>query len=375
MTVFYVILVILILIFAIIEHEAGHFFAAKAVGIKASHFSIGFGPEIVGWTRGETRYAIKWIMAGGSVKIVGMTPEEEIPEEDLPRSYINAPYWKRTIVILAGSVANILLAFVIFYALMLGWGLPHQQNLKSSRVQPAGKYYIIDKKRVETPAFKVGIKDGDQIIAVNGVPVRNWDDITKQLSDKPGQTVSITIKRGNEVITVRPTLLSVSNGKTKRGVIGIEPYQPIEHFNALTALWGGLKYMGLNVAAIGKGLASLFTVGNLKVLIGTKQPPINSPQSIYGGARLAVEAAKRGIDVFLAIMGSIILVIAIFNLLPLPPLDGGHLLVIVVERFFHKEVNMRKFAMVAWVVIIILSIVALRLFILDIVSPRRLPAP
>jgi membrane-associated protease RseP (regulator of RpoE activity) len=371
MTAFYIILVILILIFTILEHETGHFLAAKAVGIRATNFSIGFGPEIVGWDRGETRYSLKWVLAGGSVRILGMNPEDKISEEDKPRSYTEAPYWKRFIVIVAGSAANILLAFLFFYVLILGFGLPTQANLNSARIGPVTRYYPGTKEM--SPAYQVGLKEGDLITEVNGVKVEKWADLTKQLRPHAGQTVTIVVKRGTQTLVLHPTLLSVKSNGVTTGKLSIEPYAPRERYNPVTAVWGATKFIGLETAAIGKGLASLFSVTNLKVLLGMKPRTINSPQSIVGGARLSVEAARQGADVFIALMGSIILVIAIFNLLPLPPLDGGHVLVIIIEKVTRRKVDIHKLAMVSWVVIIILSVIALRLAVLDIFNPIRLP--
>ena len=371
MTGFYIVLVILILIFTIIEHETGHFLAAKAVGIKATHFSVGFGPEIVGWDRGGTRYAIKWVMAGGSVRILGMNPEEEISEEDLPYSYTEAPYWKRFIVVVAGSVANILLAFLFFFVLVLSFGLPTKADLNSSRIGAVTRYYSGTKQ--VSPAFAAGLKEGDRITSVNGVKVRKWEDLTNQLGPHPGEKVTITVNRDGKTLVLTPTLLSIKTNGAAKGKLGIEPYAPRERYNPITAFWGGAKFVGLETAAIVKGIGSLFSLTNLKVLLGMKPRTINSPQSIVGGARLSVEAARRGPDVFLALMGSIILVIGIFNLLPLPPLDGGHVLVIVIEKLSGRKVDMRKVAVVSWAVIIVLSIIALRLAILDIFNPIKLP--
>jgi len=371
----YIILVIVMLILTILVHELGHFLAAKAVGIKATHFSIGFGPEIVGWDRGETRYAIKWIPGGGSVRILGMNPDDEISEEDRQRSYTEAAYWKRTIVIIAGSAANIVMAFVLFYIAALGWGIPYRSE--SSKIGPVYKTYIVTENRKEverkTPSSEIGLKEGDTITEVNGVRVNTWTELTDQLAPRPGQTVAITYRRGNREYTKQVKLMSVPQDGKDRGKLGIQPYIGTEEYNPLTAVWGSAKLMGLQTAAIGKGLVSLFSMSNLKMLLGMQPRTQESPQSIVGAARMSVEAAQRGLDVFLLIMAAIILFIAIFNLIPLPPFDGGHLMVIIIEKVFHRKIDMRKLAPVAWVVVILLLIVALRLMFLDIFNPISLP--
>lgn len=367
-TLLMVVLFIFALFVLILTHEAGHFLAAKAVGIKVDQFSIGFGPEITGWTRGETRYSLKWILAGGSVKIAGMNPEEELSEEDLPRSYKKAAYWKRTLVIIAGSGANILVALIILY--LIFWPIGYPAPVSNTQIGPVRQTITTSAgKTVEAPSYGAGLKQGDEITAVNGEPVKTWDDLVKQLRSKPSQMVALTVKRGDQQFETSATLLDIDGV----GILGISPDTYTKRSNPITAVWDsvwtGIRMMGLLV----KGLLSLFSVQNLKILIGTAQRTPASPRSIVGAAQLTVEAARQGLVSYLFIIAEIFIFLAIFNLIPLPPFDGGHLLVIVIEKVFRREVDMRKLMPIAWAVIILLSLVALRLAYLDIFSP--LPPP
>lgn len=355
----------------ILLHEAGHYFAAKAVGVKVEQFSLGFGKEIVGWTRGETRYSIKWFLAGGSVRILGMNPEEEISEEDLPRCYKSVAYWRRAVIIVAGSAVHLLCALIIFT--LIYWPIGYPVPVSSSRIGPVGGTVEIVSgntvRKLAAPAAKVGLKKGDVITSINRVPVHTWDQVTGQLSGRPGQEVSLTVKRGNQSITVQPTLLSIQG----KGKLGITPDTRIRKTSPVKAVYYGIITTGRMTGLLIKGIGSLFSMSTLRILIGQQQRNMNSPRSIVGAAQLAGQAAQRSFSDFLAIMGEIFLFLAIFNLIPLPPFDGGHLLVIVIEKVFGKDIDMRKLMPVAWVVIVTLSLVALRLAYLDIFRP--LPPP
>jgi len=358
-----VVIAVIVIAFMILTHELGHYFAAKKVGIKVDQFSIGFGPEITGWTRGETRWSLKWILAGGSVRIAGMNPEEEIKPEDLPRTYYEVPYWKRAVTIVAGSGVHVVIAFLIFY--MLFWPVGHQEVTGTNKIGTVEQTITLtNNKVVPGPAYVAGLEKGDIIKSVDGNPTNNWAQLTAQLSKRPNQTVAVVYVRNGKTATVDVKLIKVGS----RGIMGVVQSTKWVRSNPIAAIGQAFKTMGLVTAAIARGFVSLFSVSTIKLLIGKAPRTPESPRSIIGAGQVAVQAARQGTDLFLFIIAEFFLLLAIFNLLPLPPLDGGHLLVIIVERFFHKKVNMQKFAVVAWVVIIVLSMVALRLAIIDLTS-------
>lgn len=369
MIVFWIFVIVLVIAFMIITHEMGHFFAAKAVGIKAETFSIGFGPEIVGWTRGGTRYAIKWFLAGGSVKILGMDPNEEISEEDLPRSYTQAPYWKRAVVIVAGSFVHIVIAFILLFIYF--WPVGYQ--MPTGRIQKVlPTWEVTQGEKVPTPAAEAGLKKDDLITSVNGVKVKNWNELQDQLNKHPGKIVTLTISRGDDTITRQVKLLDVG-GEGKLGVEANLRDTYMVRSNPLTAVGQAFKALGMGAVAIVRGLGSLFSMKTIKMIFGVTPRTQEGPMSIVGGARLAYQAAGAGIDVLIIILAQLFLWLALFNLIPLPPLDGGHLLVIVVEKVFHKEIDLHKLVPVAVVVLILLSILALRLAYLDFFNPIKNP--
>lgn len=352
-----------VVIFMILTHEMGHFFAAKAVGIKVDQFSIGFGPEIFGRTRGETRYSLKWILAGGSVRISGMNPEEELSEEDLPRSYYQAPLWKRAVVIVAGSAVHVVIAFFLFY--LLFWPIGHQELTGSNVIGEVMKTLTVEgDKTIPGPAYEAGLEAGDAIESVAGKPTPDWDELTVQLRKRPGEEVAIVYERDGSTERLKLTTADIEG----EGFIGILPETALVKSNPITAIGQAFKLLGQVTVAIFRGFVSLFSLTTIRLLLGLAPRTVESPRSIIGAGELAVQAARQGTDMFIFIIGQFFLLLAIFNLLPLPPLDGGHLAVIIIEAVFHKKVDMKKFAAVAWVVIIILALVALRLMILDVMN-------
>ena len=358
---------ILGIIFIVITHELGHFFAAKAVGVKVEQFSIGFGPEIVGWDKGETRYSIKWFLAGGSVKILGMNPEEEIKEEDRGRSYYEVAYWKRAVVILAGSFVHLVLALILLY--LIFW--PIGYRVPTGRIDKVPKTIEVSKgKNVPSPAYGAGLQKGDLILEVNGKPVHQWADLQKQLSKRPGKDVYLKVKRDGTVFYVGARLIDVNN----KGILGIEVDINdtfIERSNPISAVWQALKLAGSTTVLTVKAMGSLFSMKTLRMLTGA-EPRINEgPLGPIGVVRYTYHAASLGVDVFLQVMAYILLFLALFNLVPLPPLDGSYLLIIIVEKITGKEIDMRKLYPVATFVVLIIVILFLWLFVLDIVSPFK----
>lgn len=369
MVVLYAILILLFLAFMILTHEAGHYFAAKRVGITPKTFSIGFGPEIVGWDKGGTHYAIKWFLAGGSVQILGMNPDEEISEEDWPHSYYAAKPWRRAVVVVAGSFVHLCIAFFIFW--LIFWPVGYKVLTgKIGQVQKTVK--LANGQVLEAPGYNAGLKKGDLIASVDGVPVHNWDELTTQLQKRPGQEVVLKVSSGNQSFTTTAKLLDVAN----HGILGVQVdlnSTYTRRSNPITAIGQAGREMGRVTVALGKGLGSIFSFRTLKVLLGVEQRNQESPQSVVGATRLAFQAAGQGASVFLYVIAYLFFFLAIFNLLPLPPFDGGHLLVIVIEKVFGKRIDVRKLMPIAWAVIIVLSLVALRLAMLDILKP--LPNP
>lgn len=364
----WILLAVLFIMFMIITHEAGHFFAAKAVGIRPETFSIGFGPEIVGWDRGGTHYAIKWFLAGGSVKILGMTPDEEISEEDWPKSYYGNPPWKRAVVILAGSFVHLCIAFLLIWLVFWVSGVPVISN--SARVGKVSRTATLTSgKEVAAPAYKAGIKEGDVITSVNGVAVRSWDELTKELKKRPDEEVTLEVKRGDRTLVLQTTLLDDAGS----GRLGIEATINMEKTNPITAVGRAGRMIGQYSVALGKALKTVFSVKMLKVLLGTAPREEAPVMSGIGAARLSGQAAGQGISVLLSWFAYLFFFVALFNLLPIPPLDGGHLLVIIVEKISGKKIDMQKLAPVAWAVVMLIVLVGARLIMLDITNPLKNP--
>src|SRR5690606_1249698 len=150
-------------------HEAGHFFAAKATGMKATEFFFGFGPRLWSTKKGETEYGIKAIPAGGYVRIIGMNPFEEVAPADVGRTYREKPFWKKSVVVLAGVGMNFLLAFILFFGVILAMGISEPVPVVADLVQTSGGEPVA--------AERAGLQVGDRIVAVDGVAYDEWPDL------------------------------------------------------------------------------------------------------------------------------------------------------------------------------------------------------
>ena len=162
-------------------HEAGHFVIAKLCNVKVLRFSLGFGPRLFGYQRGETDYCVSAVPLGGFVKMLGEVPGQEIPAEDLPRAFSSRPLWQRTAIVLAGPVANVILAWVVY--LGIGWGT---HTVDDSRLG------IVNRGEA---AWEAGLRPGDRILEIDGQPIRDWEDVREQISGRPNHTLSVVYDR------------------------------------------------------------------------------------------------------------------------------------------------------------------------------------
>ena len=298
----------------IFVHERGHFVTAKMVGIKVERFSLGFPPRAFGFKRGDTDYCISWLPLGGYVKMAGMI------DESLDESITGAPWeftsksiWQRMIVISAGSLMNFVTAIIIYS------GIVYFSGIGATAGPIVGE--LIDGK----PAQSIGLQPDDRITSVADMPVESWDYLTRLIHDRPNQEIDITWERGTETFSAKVTPdLQEENGI---GLIGIGP--KIVYRDA--GLWESLEYGAGNSFRF----IRLTAVALKEILVGKEslRDAVGGPVII---AKLAGESARHGFESLLAFTAFISLNLGFFNLLPFPVLDGGHLVMLMLEGVMRK---------------------------------------
>ena len=319
----------------IFVHELGHFLAAKSVDIEVSRFSIGFGPKIVGFKRGETEYWISAFPLGGYVKMEGMAGEEvtetlegkSVPERaPSPRDFDAKPLWARFYVIIAGVAMNTMFAILAFawIAGMQGINVP-----------------LVGEVEAGSPAAEAGLRPGDVVVAVDGRSVTDFAQVQMTLRSRPNETVTLGIMRGEERVNLRVTTRAVrlwdeiANDSVEIGVIGVTRAPPEETHRALGPL-----------AALGEGARQTWQwTANIGSFLGGILSGEDSASELGGPimiGQLSGQFARMGFLAFLNFMAIISVNLAVLNLLPIPVLDGGHLLFLAVEGVRGREVSVEQ---------------------------------
>jgi membrane-associated protease RseP (regulator of RpoE activity) len=359
---------IVAIIFFVTAHEFGHFVAAKAVGIKATEFFFGFGPKLWSFRRGETEYGVKLLPLGGYVKVVGMNPLEEINPADIGRTYREKPFWKKSVVVLAGVGTNFLIAYLMFGGVLLAQGLTELSTRVSEVVAS------VDGTR--TPAAAAGLKAGDRILAIDGAPTPEWSDVATALAARPGDEVTITVDRDGTEMEHTATLTTRTDPETGavRGFLGVAPsvvQRPVGVWEA-----GGLagRQLGVAVSATFEVLGRIVQPETLARLFGvflgdTDVPDEIRPVSPIGVGNIGSQVDEFGWATFLILLASVNVMLATLNVLPLYPLDGGHFVVALYEKVTRRQANLRFLAPVAALVIALVGFLGLVGIILDIVNP------
>ena len=381
------------LLFSVMVHESGHFVTAKWFGMKATKYFIGFGPTLWSFTRGETEYGIKALPLGGYVKITGMTSLEDVEEEDEPRSFRQAPAWQRLIVLVAGSFMHFVLAAVLIFGVAIGIGIENDNTTQLGTVAtcvPASETALNNDAActasdAKSPAILAGLKVGDQVTSFNGVKVSSWDQLADVIKDvKPGSPVTIGVDRGGKQLTLHTTLAGVSG--RQGGYLGIAAatvFQPTSVFGAIGYVGTGF---GQEVTGAGSAIAQLPKAIPYLFSKDRSQTAAGNVTSMVGAARDTGEAVAADVGwqykvtFVLLLIASLNIWVGILNLLPLLPMDGGHVAIVIWERiraWFARLrgradpglVDYRKFIPVSFSIFLVIVFFSVMLMLADIINP------
>ncbi len=335
----------------IILHEGGHYAAAKATGMRVERFFLFFGPTLWSFRRGETEYGIKSIPLGGYVKITGMNPEEEVPEEHAHRAYFRQPVWKRIVVVAAGPLVNIVLAFAILFFVYF---------VNAQQVdQKVGEI------RSGTPAAKV-LQPGDRILAVDGKSFPGLDQEARL--ERFGEVVASHRCAGRQVdgcVAATPVALRISRDGQAR-TISVHPEYDKANGRALI----GFSY-GSRPESIGIGTAASRAVDSIW-LVTEKTASIFSRifeeqqrkqiSGIVGVSDVANQTIDVGIYPSLLLLALVSLSLGLINLLPILPLDGGHIFWALVEKLRGRPASLRvmeRATVIGFALVMVLMVIGL----------------
>jgi membrane-associated protease RseP (regulator of RpoE activity) len=363
------------LLVIILVHEGGHFLVARAFGFKVEEYFVGFGPRVWSVRRGEIEYGVKALPLGGYVKIAGMNPYEQVADSDLPRAYGSKPRWQRALTIFAGPGSHFLVAALLFASLFMVFGVANPKVPIVAAVEPTLRLgsSSVD---VGSPAFLAGVRPGDVIVAVGDRRDPTWDQLSKATTawatDHAGTPLSFMIARDGRriLLDIVPVLTKVGNktigrigitlGPQKRGFVG--------------SVVGGVSMVGQTAWGSIQQIGHIFGphgIGRVLSLLFTSAPRnINDSASVVGvGQQVDALGSAGDWSSFLYLLGYVTVFIGLVNLVPLPPFDGGHLAVLVLEKIRGKTIDMRKLIPVSAAVMGFLILFVMATVFLDITKP------
>lgn len=333
----------------IVFHEFGHFIIAKLCGVGVLTFSVGFGPKLFVRKKGETEYALSAFPLGGYVKMIGEDPDDEVSQADRERSFAHKSLFKRCAIVFAGPGFNLMLAVLLLMLVFVFYGVPVMSTLVSG----------VEKG---SPAEQAGIAKGDRIVAIDGKPVAEWEELSQTIKGSQGKPINLEIRRGSETIklAVQPTKKegkSIFGERKDDWMIGIGSQGTIEK--------------GKPGLAVGKAFTQTWDYIKITLLAFYKMITGDvSPKNIGGPiliAQMAGQQAQEGVGNFLHFLAVLSINLGVLNLLPVPVLDGGHLLFFLVEAVIRKPVSVRVREMAQQVGICLLALLMVYAFYNDIV--------
>lgn len=344
---------IIVLGVLIFFHELGHFLIARFFGVGVEKFSLGFGPRLFGRRIGMTDYRVSLIPLGGYVKMVGDEPDAQIESHLKSLAFTHKSVGRRFLIVAAGPLFNLLLAVIIFYGVFVSTGV-YIHRATIGEVEP------------NTPAARAGLQPDDRVVEVDGVPIGRWDEMQEQISGSNGRPVTLTLEREGrlQIVNLQPQLRKTQNlfgEDVERYLIGIRSKNDFEQ-----------RRVGFGQALV-ESVQKTYEVTELTVVSVAKLIQGKLPASTIGGpikiARMAGDQAKEGLVNLLVFTAVISVNLAILNFLPIPVLDGGHLMFFTIEAATRRPVSTKIREIAQQIGIFLLILLMIFVIYNDIANP------
>ncbi|MBB5911557.1 membrane-associated protease RseP (regulator of RpoE activity) [Nocardia transvalensis] len=387
-------------------HECGHMWTAQATGMKVRRYFVGFGPKVFSFRRGETEYGLKALPLGGFCDIAGMTALDELEPEDVERAMYRQATWKRLVVMAGGILMNFFLGFLLIVLLAVAWGLPRLDTPPATQIvptecvqaqKPDGTAEPCTASSQPGPALQAGLKRGDRVTAIDGRPVDSWSQLQKATENQTG-TIVYTVERDGQTLTFPVTPQRVATYPLKPGSkervttpvevskvgVGQDYYDPVQ-YSFLGAIPASISFTGDMFGKTFQSLAQMPTkVVNLWHAVTGGERDLDTPVSVYGASKIGGETAEHGKwEIFVLVLASLNFFLGAFNILPLLPLDGGHIAVVLYEKLRNvlrgrkglppgAPVDYMKLLPATYVVVVIGGAYMILTLVADIVNPIKL---
>ena len=367
------------LLFSVMVHEFGHYITARKFGMRISEFFLGFGKRIWSFQRGETEFGLKAIPAGGYCKIEGMAPNDEMPEGEEGRAFYKASSAKKLIVLGAGSFLHFVLGFLLLFLLFVGIG--------TNQVLP-----VISQVVPNSAAQAAGIQPGDEIVAINGKKVTEWYKDVEAIRQSQGAELTLDLNRDGELLTIVTNARLTDVDGTKRYVLGIINDVGLKRSSVLLSVKNSAIVTKSFLTESVKSLAKL--PEKIPALWGAtvrgEERDANGLVGVVGVARVSGQAVgsdkltpMERLATFVLIVASLNIFVGIFNLLPILPLDGGHMAVAIADEiraFFARlrgrprpaPIDVTVLTPITMVVFVVLATLTLLLLVADVINPVTL---
>ncbi|OFL93056.1 RIP metalloprotease [Corynebacterium sp. HMSC055D05] len=400
MSVLGIVLFALAITASIALHEAGHMFTARAFGMRVRRFFVGFGPTLWSVKRGGTEYGIAALPFGGFCDIAGMTAMDPVTEEEAPHAMVKKPAWQRIAVLSGGIVMNILIGVVIIFGVAVSSGI---RNPYADFTPKVGQVVCVadqvDEKTLAEcsgpgPAGQAGVRIGDTLVAVDDEPIETFADLRTYVAQRPGETVALEVERGGssqsiDVPVARVERIDPSTGeRIDVGAVGIAAApvkDAVKQFGPVEAVPATAKFTGQMLRASVDGLMAFpGKIPGVVASIFGGERDIEGPISVIGASRTGGELVERDQwPAFWMMLASLNFFLALFNLVPLPPLDGGHIAVVIYEKIRNAlrrlrglppagPANYEKLMPLTYFMAALLLVVGVLVMAADVVNPVNL---
>lgn len=330
----------------IVAHEFGHFLAAKISGIGVEEFSIGYGPKLFSFRRGETVYGLGIFPVGGYNKLVGMDPTEQLAAERKSLSFYNKPILQRAFTILSGPSMNYVFAvFLLTVFFMMG---TYFLTLEIESIMP------------DSAAEAAGFQVGDKVVAVEGQEIKDWEDLVRITQEHPGETLSYVVERDGQRLAIETTV----GKRGEVGFLGIGPRMVKKKLDLFQAALSSLRAT--------YNITRLYFHGVLMLVKGELSVEEARPVSPVGIVNITQQVVASGWQNLLSFLAILNIILAISNLIPLLPLDGGHMLLLIIEKIRGRRLSDNVVAIMNTIgIILIITIFSIALY-LDVFNPINL---